>query len=176
MHAANARVFETSEADADEVAALAVRTYVDAFGADFRPDDLAEHLSARLSPDRWREFIARDHVLAARIGDELAGYIQFGPAGQPGGVEVFRLYVARPLQRRGLGSRLLTTALDHPDSIAASAIWIGVWEDNFGAQRLYQRFGFEPSGQVRAFALPSGGTPGHDILMVRRTTLTTRED
>ena len=173
--AADARVFEASRAEADEVAALAIKTFVDAFGAGFHPDDLAVHLKTKLSADRWREYIARDHVLAARLGDELAGYVQFGGADAPDEVEVFRLYVARPWQGQGLGSRLLAYALDHPDSVAAGAIWIGVWQDNFGARRLYERFGFEPSGQVREFVLPSGEVAGHDILMVRRPTTMKRE-
>lgn len=76
-----------------------------------------------------------------------------GPAGLPHpdcsdqDGELKRLYVLADQQGSGLGTRLLETALEwlereHP----YRSLWLGVWSENYGAQRLYQRYGFARVG------------------------------
>lgn len=167
MNAADVALVEALAAEAEEIAALAQRTYADAFGADFPPGELERYLDAHLSAERWRCYLARDQVLVAKAGEQAVGFVQFGAAEVAGDVEVKRLYVSQAWQGRGLGSRLLRAALAHPVGLAADAVWIAVWETNFGAQHLYGRFGFAPTGQRRAFVLPSGEVAGYDLLLVR---------
>ena len=160
------------QADADEAVALsdlATKTYADAYRAGMRPEDLRQHVESVLSPERWREYLAADKVLVARRGIEIVGYVQFGPTPNASEAEVKRLYVDEAWQGRGLGSRLLSSAIEASEAVGAEIIWIGVWHDNANARRLYERFGFVAVAQ-KAFILPSGQVDGHDIRMIRRRT------
>lgn len=60
--------------------------------------------------------------------------------------ELHRLYVRREAQGSGLGRRMLEAVfgwLERP----GRRLWIGVWSENFGAQRLYARYGFSKVGE-----------------------------
>lgn len=153
--------------EADGLADIAARTYADAYRAGMRPDDLGQHVEAVLSPERWRGYLAADTVLVARIGNEMVGYVQFGPTPDDDTAEIRRLYVDASWQGRGLGSRLLQAAIAASEKQGARTIEIDVWHDNAGARRLYERFGFVAVG-TKAFVLPSGQVDGHDIRMIRR--------
>ena len=85
MLPAGVEISEASTDDADALSALAIRTYVETWGAEFEPDDLAWHLERTISPARWREHLVRDRVLWARCEGQPAGFVQFGPAEQPSG-------------------------------------------------------------------------------------------
>jgi len=161
-------ISEASAADAEEVSALAIKTYVDTFGAEFEPDELAHHLDLTISAARWREHFARDRVLVARLGGRAIGYVHFGPAGEAGDVAIHRLYVTAELQGQRIGSQLLSRALAEPEVAAAPAVRIDVWEHNHGARRLYERFGFRHEGGMEPFVLKSGEIDGYDVVLIRR--------
>ena len=152
--------------DLAALAAFSVATYVAAFGHSFAPDDLAAHLAARLSEARWREYLDEDRILVAIDAGAIRGFVQFGATGDPGVMELRRLYVDPKRFGEGIGSRLLDAALADPMLADAACLELDVWEDNPGAARLYRRFGFVPAGR-RAFRSPSGEVTGYDIIMRR---------
>jgi ribosomal protein S18 acetylase RimI-like enzyme len=153
--------------DADALSVLSTESYAAAFGRYFQPDDLVVHLDEELSPGRWRGYLAQDRVLVCDAGGALVGYLQLTPA--RGGIEINRVYVAPDRIGQGIGSRLLTAALDLPEVRAADAVWIEVWEENHGARRLYERFGFVDTGERGAdFVTASGEVSPGDLIMVRR--------
>ena len=57
-----------------------------------------------------------------------------------------RIYLLPSAQNTGVGSRLIHVALDWLEHERPSTLWIGVWSQNFGAQRFYERLGFEKVG------------------------------
>lgn len=174
MRVADTAILQASWRDACEVSAFAIKTYTEAFGAGFGPDDLRRHLDSRLSVTQWRGYLARDCVLLARNAGELVGYVQFGErAAAAEEMEIRRLYVDRPWQGMGLGTRLLVHALEDTRVAAAPVVHMEVWDENLPARRLYERFGFAAVGQ-KPFVLPSGTLAGYDTLMVRRQPLRPR--
>jgi len=106
--------------------------------------------------------------LIARIAGRAIGYVQLGHARQAGEIEIRRLYVDADFQERGIGSELLRRALSAPETAAASAVLIDVWEKNLRARQLYERFGFWHEGGMEPFYLKSGEIDGYDIVLVRR--------
>jgi ribosomal protein S18 acetylase RimI-like enzyme len=154
--------------EAEELSALAIKTYVHTFGAEFEPDELAHHLERTISVARWREYLTRDRTLIARIAGRAIGYVQLGHARQAGEIEIRRLYVDADFQERGIGSELLRRALSAPETAAASAVLIDVWEKNHRARQLYERFGFRHEGGTEPFYLKSGEIDGYDMVLVRR--------
>lgn len=163
-----AEISEASLADAEEISALAIKTYVDTFGHEFEPDELAHYLDKTIAVPRWPEHLARDRVLFARIDGRAIGFVQFGPA-EHDGIEIRRLYVLAEFQGRGIGSVLLERAL--AETAVAPAIYIDVWEKNHRARQLYERFGFRHEGGLSPFILKSGEIDGYDLILVRRPAL-----
>lgn len=161
-------ISEASVADVEEISALAIKTYVETFGHEFEPDELVHHLERSISVGRWGEYFAHDRVLVARLGGRAVAYVQFGPFENAGAIIIERLYVDAEFQGQGIGSDLLRRALAEPEVVAAPLVRIDVWEKNFGAQRLYERFGFRDEGGREPFILQSGEIDGYDFILVRR--------
>jgi ribosomal protein S18 acetylase RimI-like enzyme len=164
-------IVEASKADVEALSALAIRTYVAAFGKGFKPGELDYYLDQKLTAKRWREYLRRDHVLLAQIDGRSVGYIQFGPEENREGVDIRRLYVDTGHQGRGIGTALLETVLGLPEVSAAPAVYIDTWTENSGARRLYERFGFVHEGEMKPFVLSTGEIDGYDIVMVRHPSL-----
>ena len=168
MSPAGLVVSEASLADAESLSALSIKTYVDAWGHEFEPDDLVWHLERTLSVPRWREHLARDRVLWTQLDGRPVAFVQFGPGRSPGQVLIDRLYVDKDLQGQGIGGELLRRVLAEPEVVAADAVTIEVWQDNADARRLYERFGFRFEGGTVPFLLQSGEIDGYDLILVRR--------
>ena len=89
----------------------------------------------------------------ASFPDGLIGYVTACPAHlphpdvAPGDGEVQRLYILRGHQGGGHGTTLLRTALEWLERDGPRTLWIGVWSENYGAQRFYARHGFEIVGE-----------------------------
>ena len=64
----------------------------------------------------------------------------------PGDGEIQRLYILEGHQGGGRGTLLLNTALEWLERDGPRTLWIGVWSENYGAQRFYARHGFEIVG------------------------------
>lgn len=151
--------------DAAALSALAIDTYVAAFGHSFEPANLAAHLARNLSVACLELILDRDVVLVAAEADELVGFLQFGRHDEGSAWEIRRLYVHSGSQNAGIGRRLMEQALGRPELRQAEAIYLDVWEENEAAQRFYSRFGFRPVGK-RAFRVASGEVTGHDLIML----------
>ena len=102
------------------------------------------------------------HPRAPQPGDEASassscrapiGYVTACPAHlphpdvAPGDGEIQRLYIVRGHQGGGRGTALLRTALEWLERDGPRTLWIGVWSENYGAQRFYARHGFEVVGE-----------------------------
>jgi ribosomal protein S18 acetylase RimI-like enzyme len=164
---------QAERSDARTLSELAIATYADAFSHSLSAADLAVHLRENLAEASVEKFIAEDVVLLAAIEGRVVGYVQFGditlPVESASGAdrELRRLYVRGDYQGRGIGTALMKAALDHPRLKGARDIYLDVWERNHGAQRFYERFGFEAIG-ARDFTVASGAAMDRDVVMMRR--------
>jgi ribosomal protein S18 acetylase RimI-like enzyme len=169
---------EAKPDDAALLFALARQTYADAFGHSMRAADLAAHLDNELSAAQISKMLREDTFLVACADTDAIGFVQFGKVdlderliAQPAKIEpsdgqVRRLYVQAAFQNRGVGTRLLEAALNHPRLRNSRSVYIDVWEENGGAQRLYGRYGFVKVGE-KAFYVASGKKTGVDYILAR---------
>ncbi|MEU5209663.1 GNAT family N-acetyltransferase [Streptomyces sp. NPDC020742] len=108
-----------------------------------------------------------------RSGDgrdgRLVGYA--GLAAVDGTGDVQTIATARDQWGTGLGSRMLTELLSAATDFECHEVLLEVRVDNLRAQRLYERFGFEPIGFRRGYYQPGNV----DALVMRRTTQTSSE-
>jgi GNAT superfamily N-acetyltransferase len=160
-------------ADAETLAALGAATFTETFGHLYPSKDLADFLSRAHSLERARSDIGNTSnvVWLVEVESETVGYALAGPCELPhsevaaGDGELKRLYLLRRAQNGGLGGLLFETALAWLLAAGPRAIWIGVWSENFGAQRLYRRWGFDKIGEY-GFAV--GQTIDREFIL-RRT-------
>ncbi len=142
-------------ADAADLAALGRATFAAAFGHLYWPADLKAFLDEAHSLERTARDLT-DPACAlwlAEAGGEAVGYALAGrcdlphPEVTPACGELKRIYVAPGAQGGGLGSRLMAEALAWLERDGPQRLWIGVFSGNLGAQRLYERQGFEKVGE-----------------------------
>ena len=141
--------------DAQAWSDLAERAFVIAFGHLYPPDDLAQFLRDSYAPDVHRKYLA-DPACAVWLAERDGKAVGYALAGRPctlphAGVkpedgELKRIYLLPEAQNGGVGSRLIDCALEWLDRDGPCTQWIGVWSQNFGAQRFYERLGFEKVG------------------------------
>jgi GNAT superfamily N-acetyltransferase len=144
-----------ARADAAAVAGLGRRTFAEAFGGLYRPEDLAAFLAEAHSKSTAQALLAdpAQAVWLAEAGGEAVAYALAGPCALPHPEvtatcgELKRLYVAAQWQNGGLGARLFEAALAWLYADGPRTVWIGVWSENHGAQRFYARSGFEMVGE-----------------------------
>jgi ribosomal protein S18 acetylase RimI-like enzyme len=141
--------------DADTVSSLGARTFIQTFDYLYPPADLEAFIAYAYGLEKTRESLADPDKATWLLEDdgEAIGYASAGPCGlphddvQPGDGELYRIYVLKERQGGGKGSMLLNAALEWLEKDGPRTLWIGVWSENFGAQKLYQRMGFEKAGE-----------------------------
>ncbi|MFH8556616.1 ribosomal protein S18-alanine N-acetyltransferase [Streptomyces celluloflavus] len=104
----------------------------------------------------------RRYVVAEADG-RLVGY--GGLAAVDGTGDIQTIATARDQWGTGLGARLLTELLSAATAFECREVLLEVRVDNVRAQRLYERFGFEPIGFRRGYYQPGNV----DALVMRRT-------
>ena len=110
---------------------------------------------------------SNDDRTAAAAGDgtreRIVCYAGFAAVGGTGDVQT--IATARSEWGTGLGARLLTELLAAATAFECREVLLEVRVDNARAQRLYERFGFEPIGIRRGYYQPGNV----DALVMRRT-------
>ncbi|MGG2462334.1 ribosomal protein S18-alanine N-acetyltransferase [Streptomyces sp. RGM 3693] len=113
--------------------------------------------------------LASRRYLVAESAGRIVGY--GGLAAIDGTGDIQTIATARDQWGTGLGGRLLTVLLAAATDFECHEVLLEVRVDNTRAQRLYERFGFEPIGFRRGYYQPGN----IDALVMRRPTQTSSE-
>lgn len=159
-------------ADAPVLAHLAARTFSDTFAHLYDPADLAAFLEVSYSVAAMAADLAdpAKALWLVEAAGQAVGYAQCGPCELPhaevtsGCRELKRLYLLTAFQNGGLGGRLFAEALAWMEAGEPRDLWIGVWSENHGAQRFYQRAGFEKVGE---YGFKVGSTTDLEFILRR---------
>ena len=158
--------------DAEALAAIGQATFVETFGQLYPPRDLAAFLAEAHSVARARADLANPAKAAwlVEAGGDVVGYALACPAKlphpdvTPACGELDRIYLLAAHRGGGIGSRLLDETLAWLERDGPRSLWIGVFSENVGAQRLYARRGFEVVGSYKFVV---GQTLDHEFIMRR---------
>jgi diamine N-acetyltransferase len=158
--------------DAEALVAIGRATFAETFGHLYPPDDLAAFLADAHSLTRACADLAdpAKAVWLVEADGAVVGYAVAGPCHLPHPEvtptcgELERLYLLASHQGGGAGARLLAEALAWLEKDGPRRLWIGVWSENFGAQRLYVRHGF---AQVGTYEFVVGATRDHEFILRR---------
>lgn len=167
------RIRRAIPSDAAPLAAIAERTFRDAFEADNSAEDMdlhcARHFQAgiqhtEISDPRWITLLAEDD------GGPI-GFAQLRRENTPTCVsgarpaELHRIYIVREWHGRGVAHDLMRAAIAAAAREGADCVWLGVWEGNPKAIAFYRKYGFRTVGE-QAFMV--GRDRQRDLVMVKR--------
>jgi diamine N-acetyltransferase len=167
----NATIRRATSEDAAAFGELAAATFVETFGYLYPPEDLQAFLggyaleaSTRTITDPQRA------VWFAEVGGRKVGFITVGACKlpvenlEPSAGEVQQLYLLAEFHNLKLGTRLMETGLEWLASQRRTPLYVGVWSENYGAQRFYARYGFSKVGD---YGFPVGKTVDHEFILKR---------
>lgn len=158
--------------DAALLAALAERTFRDAFAAANSAADIDAHCASSFGPNRQLAEINDPEwtTLVAADDETLVGFGQLRWSDPPACVsgakprEISRLYIDKAFHGRGLAAKLMAALLQRAAAAGADVAWLGVWEHNPRALAFYRKSGFKEVGE-HSFLL--GSDRQCDIVMCR---------
>lgn len=160
-------------ADAAALAQIGRMTFVATFGHLYPPEDLQAYVAKTFAVEHCHSKLADPSIavwFAITDNNELAGFIVAGPCQlpienlEPTAGEVQQLYVHAKYQNLRIGTRLMDTALAWLAAAGHAPLYVGVWSENFGAQRLYARYGFTHIGE---YGFPVGKTIDREFILKR---------
>ena len=162
--------------DAGKLSRLGAESFVQAFGHLYSREDLDAFLETHHSPGAYQKILddAALRMWLAETEEGLAvGYVIAGPCGLPApdmpenAGELKRIYILKDYQGGGLGRRLLDAAFAWLEG-KFEHLYIGVYSENVGAQRLYARYGFEKVGEYQFMV---GDNADLEFIMMRNAGL-----
>lgn len=140
--------------DAPALAKLATESFVAAFGHLYAPEDLQAFLDQYRSVERYRAELASPtkRIQIAEVDGQPAAYALIvrgwgfdeRPDPKPANpLFLSQLYCAPGMAGHGLGAALMDWVIEEARAAGADAVQLSVFSENFGAQRFYQRYGFQ---------------------------------
>lgn len=160
-------------ADAPALAEIGARTFSQTFGHLYSDENLAAFLRDSHSQEGAAEILGDpDYAvwLCKTADGRDVGYCICGPTylpidNQPDNAgELVRLYVETDYQGTGLGKQMLELALAWMEE-KFDHIYLSVYAENYGAQRLYMRYGFE---KVQSYHFMVGDHADPEFIFKRR--------
>lgn len=160
-------------ADAPGMAELGAATFDETFGHLYPPEDLQAFLATNHTPESWSRTLAdpqRGIWVAEHRNGRKIGFMVVGACKLPvqdlenTAGEIQQLYVLAEFHNLRLGTRLMNTGLEWLASQGRVPLYVGVWSENYGAQRFYERYGFSKVGE---YGFPVGKTVDREFILKR---------
>lgn len=130
---------------------LSIETYTDTFKDFNTPEDLKDYLDNAYNTQILTAELTNPNseFYFLYVDKELAGYLKINVSNAqseslgPDFLEIQRIYIRVPFKRMGLGKILLELGIKRAKELQKKRVWLGVWENNFAAQKFYQYMGFK---------------------------------
>lgn len=163
--AASVELRDATAADAHAIATLLVQSWRTAYRG-LLPDDVLAGLSIPEREQFWSEFLSarppRTRALVATIAGAVIGFAATGPPlvpadrADPTLGDLYALYLAPDVWRRGIGTRLHAAALDGLRSCGFTHAGLWILDTNERALHFYQRLGWTDTGRSQLDPGPGG--------------------
>lgn len=160
---------QPTKQDIPALAHFAARMFSENFGYLYQQEHLSDHLQATCSEAYFTRMLDEAHLLIACDDEEIIGYAKWGvlelPVENPitPNSEIHRLYVDSTYQSQRIGHHLMQRMLESLED--KPAVYLGVWSENDGAQRFYQRYGFTKYGEYNYMVGPHAD---HEFIFIRK--------
>ncbi|EQC60061.1 GNAT family N-acetyltransferase [Limosilactobacillus fermentum] len=85
----------------------------------------------------------------------------------PDAMELQRIYLRVKYQGHHLGRQIMDFAMQEAKKLGVPRVWLGVWEHNYPAQKIYGRYGFK---RVSQHTFMVGDDPQTDFILMKDMT------
>ena len=153
-HSINVR--DATSEDAAAIATLGAHVFSTTFGYSVSPEDLSAFLEENYSTTAIAKDLAnpaRDMIVATTAEDIITGFaILARETHEPcvehleSKIELQRIYVDPAHHGNGVGKALAKRIEDMAREQGYVNMWLGVWEDNHKAQKVYEKLGYKVIG------------------------------
>jgi ribosomal protein S18 acetylase RimI-like enzyme len=143
--------------DAKQIANLGSHIFASTFGYSMPPSDLDHYLKDAYSISSIESDISNpdvDLIVACDDDDNVIGFSQLRRgsiepcvAKKEKPIELQRLYVSPEFHGRGIARVLVDSVEKMAKGQGFKTLWLGVWEENVKAQKVYERMGFVRVGE-----------------------------
>jgi len=146
-----------SEVDVPAIAHLGSTTFASTFGYSMPNTDLQAYLSETYNHDAVQSDLSNPLVTIFIASDSsqpssVMGFVQMNEGkvedcvkgAKP--MKLQRLYVDETYHGSGVGGALFRFVENWAKEKGFETLWLGVWEENLKAQKVYERFGFSKVG------------------------------
>ena len=173
IHDTSATIRRALPGDASVLATLGAETFTETFGPLYPAEDLKSFLATSHSREAWNRTLSNPQgaVWLAELPDIAPiGFISVGGCKlpvencEPMGGEVQQLYVLARYHNLRLGTQLMKAGIEWLEAQGRNPLYVGVWSENYGAQRFYARYGFNKVGE---YGFPVGSTVDREFILKR---------
>lgn len=169
-------MIEVREAKFSDISAMrevAIQSYIDTFTDFNTPENMSTFLADAYSQDKLeQEFHEPFSVLYLACEEKrIAGFLRLRISSEAedklgtNTIELQRLYIHKDFQNQKVGKMLMQKSIEYAVEKKFEWIWLGVWERNFNAQRVYTNWGFEKFGE---HVFQMGDDPQIDWLLKKK--------
>lgn len=165
-------ITKCSREDLPRLREISIETFTDTFKDQNSPENLKAYLEKAFNAEQLEKELAHSssEFYFVYFHDELAGLLkvnrndaQTEPMGDES-LEIERIYIRNPFQRKGLGQYLIHKAMEIAKIHNKTRVWLGVWEKNENAIHFYKKIGFVQTG---AHSFYMGDEKQTDFIMVK---------
>jgi GNAT superfamily N-acetyltransferase len=135
-------------ADRDLLVELGRKTFFDTFVGTCSDEDMQQFLDTSYAAEKVAGELAepRSRFLIYEDEQGVAGYSRL--MGETAtSVELVRFYMLARVFGTGAAHKLMEDTLGLARELGYRHVYLGVWEKNFRAQRFYEKWGFEKTGE-----------------------------
>ncbi|MGG9971606.1 N-acetyltransferase family protein [Ferruginibacter sp. SUN002] len=156
--------------DAPALTVIAQQTFFDTFDGTCTESDMQhflndifsvqQHITELENTDTFYFFAELDGLPVGYMKFQ-EDYSSFEEIKKWKALELKRIYVSKEYHGKGIAQKLMDFYLDYAIANKFEVVWLGVWDQNFKAQKFYEKYGFVNSGFDHDF--PIGETPQTDF-------------
>lgn len=166
----NIEIKKANQSDIELLQNIGRQTFYEKFTEDNSEENMLKYASEAYSFEKIASEVnnPNSQFYLATLNNQTVGYlkINFGDAQtelqDPQGLELERIYVLKEFQGRKIGQVLFEKTLEIARQAKCNFVWLGVWEENTGAIKFYEKNGLKAFGK-HIFML--GDDPQTDIMM-----------
>lgn len=150
MFSENIKIRAVAVSEVPLLQELSLNTFVEAFGSSNTASNMDQYISEALSLDKIASEYKNPNssFFFAEYQSEIIGYLKLnlGDAqteyALSEALEIERIYIISKYRSKGIGTWLLNYSITFAKNKKLKYLWLGVWDQNLGAIRFYERHGF----------------------------------
>ena len=149
---------------------ISIETYQDSFAKMNKVKTMRQYLQDAFNHSKLTEEIlsSGSRFFFLYHNENIAGYLKVNKSpdqtdiNDPRSLEIERIYIRKPFNRKGLGRELMNFAISLASEANLDYLWLGVWEKNKSAISFYKKMGFFTAGK---HSFQMGNEQQSDLIM-----------